>query len=357
MSNNNGIRKITRPPTALQRVFEKVTLFSVFPNSSTSQRDGTTTDENNVPKLNRISSHKLYQRIGKIIKVGNRYKTMKTQLLNDLITWSGSIPNAENKLMIREFSQLLSTQNGTFSEMEEKLDKIRLSLSFVNEREKKQSELLSLKIKLDKQLKESKEKLGPRASGTILITEKLEEVECSLQVVEQQYIRAVGNDLKESVIDYVYSVSLLTRKLGDVSDDILSVLDQDNGGGEIARISPNKFSKSRRRDSKFSIDGLSLKEENQRQTYEMATPQSICADCKKVPPCSHNNNLQYEALQVPRAPAQQQPVPLGPSQTQNVPRQYLQHTHRQFLQLGPQDGIFNYGFPREPSHESNNQWK
>ena len=52
------------------------------------------------------------------------------------------------------------------------MERLKLSLSFVNEREKKQKGLITAKLKLEKQLKEAKAKFGPNASNTILLNEK-----------------------------------------------------------------------------------------------------------------------------------------------------------------------------------------
>ena len=54
--------------------------------------------------------------------------------------------------------------------------------------------------------------------------QKLEEVDCSLQVVEQQFVRSISNDLKESIIDYIYTLHSTSRKLNDVCEDFIECM-------------------------------------------------------------------------------------------------------------------------------------
>ena len=107
-----------------------------------------------------------------MLKIETRSKNLKMELCNDFGVWGQSIPNLESSAFVKEFSALLNTQINNQTILQEKMERLKLSLSFVNEREKKQKGLITAKLKLEKQLKEAKAKFGPNASNTILLNEK-----------------------------------------------------------------------------------------------------------------------------------------------------------------------------------------
>ncbi|KAI5954776.1 hypothetical protein KGF57_003799 [Candida theae] len=302
-----------RPGTALHRVLEKVVSMSGFGASASTQshNDSTVTDEH-TSKLSRSSSHKIHQKLSKLIKTKVRAKKLEQEILSDANVWSDSIPTQECSSIIKDFNFIFSAQTNASAQLNEKLEKIKLSLSFVNEREKKQKELLFSKIKLEKQLKENKARVGPKASSTVLIIEKLEEVDCSLQVVEQQFVRSIANDLKESIIDYVCTLHSTSRKLNEVCEDFMECvnsLEQNhcmNGlgleqGGETNGINQNHILRDSDlgRTSPTRLSRLALKRKSPQvhqiytdndqikmKNYDIPTPQSSCAECKKNP-CIH----------------------------------------------------------------------
>lgn len=297
-----------RPGTALHRVLEKVVSMSGFGASASTQlhNDSTVTDEH-TSKLSRSSAHKIHQKLTKLIKVNVRAKKLEQEILGDTSLWSDSIPTQDCSLIIKDFNFIFSAQTNTSAQLNEKLEKIKLSLSFVNEREKKQKELLFAKMKLEKQLKENKARVGPKASSTVLIIEKLEEVDCSLQVVEQQFVRSISNDLRESIIDYVYTLHTTSRKLNDVCEDFMecmnsleqsqsmNALDQGHSGnginqvlrdGDLSHTSPTRLSKLAMKRKSPQYQQPYANEQIKLKNYDMPTPQSSCAECKKAP-CIH----------------------------------------------------------------------
>lgn len=326
-----------RPATALHRVLEKVVSISGFGASASTQlhNDNTVTDDHSA-KLSRSSAHKIHQKLSKLIKFNVKTKKLEQEILGDTNLWADSIPTQECSLIIKDFNFIFSAQTCASAQLNEKLEKIKLSLSFVNEREKKQKELLYSKIKLEKQLKENKARVGPKASSTVLILEKLEEVDCSLQVVEQQFVRSISNDLKESIIDYIYTLHSTSRKLNDVCEDFIECMNSLEQGqsmngieqgnitnglnhllrdGELGKSSPTRLAKlALKRKSAHYQQLYSDNDQIKLKNYDMPTPQSSCAaECKKVP-CIHidqENNTQplkstNNIVPAPSLPSQEQ---------------------------------------------------
>lgn len=134
---------------------------------------------------------------------------------------------------------------------------------------------------------------GPNASNSILLSEKLEQTECTLQVTEQQYIRTIANDLKDSLMEYGITLIATSKRSYDTANEFvqyLNSIEQDllsgnnnSGENELARISPNKYSKLSRRkfpplEPGFSLGDPLIKLRN----YNLPTPQSLCSECKSI---------------------------------------------------------------------------
>ncbi|KAI5960409.1 uncharacterized protein KGF55_004701 [Candida pseudojiufengensis] len=325
-----------RPATALHRVIEKVVSISGFGVPSNPQPqpiESLTDDKTN--KISRITSSTIHSKFSKLIRSNNKSRNFEKKLINDIYSWSDTIPNQECSQIIKDFNQIFTLQSLTNLELNEKLEKIKISLNSVNEREKKQKQLLNNKFKTEKILKDNQTRYGPKASSTTLTNEKLENIECSLQVIEQQFLRSISNDLKESLIDYIIMLNKTSRKLQDFSDDLiqhLNNLEESNANGgsmienEIARISPNKYS---RYATNGNNNGLKRKipnfydDEHHQQSqskdsepiklknYDLPTPQSTCAECKKTP-CIHTYQNQPDSGIQPLRPQPPQPLPSQP---------------------------------------------
>ncbi|KAI5953447.1 hypothetical protein KGF54_002819 [Candida jiufengensis] len=349
-----------RPSTALHRVIEKVVSISGFGVSTNSQSqpiDPTLTEDNS-NKLSKITSSTIHQKFSKLIKFNNKSRNLEKKLINDIYSWVDTIPNQECSQIIKDFNHVFGLQSVNNTELNERLDKIKISLNSVNEREKKQKILLAAKFKTEKLLKENQSKYGPKASSTTLTNEKLENIECSLQVIEQQFLRSISTDLKETLIDYIIALHKTSRKLQDYTDELIQHLNniEDNNGGspienEIARISPNKYSRynnSNGNGLKRKIPNFYEDDQNSKQqpiklkNYDLPTPQSTCAECKKTP-CIHTYQTQPDlSIQPLRTHAQQQQQQaLQQVQPQPLPNMPPPKSHAQSRD--------NFGF-----HDNNN---
>ncbi|EGW35350.1 uncharacterized protein SPAPADRAFT_48352 [Spathaspora passalidarum NRRL Y-27907] len=366
-TERSNLSRLGRPPTAFQRVLDKVAV-SVFPNLANSTTTNTTTttttmnsqrdtDHINHKSKVRITSYKLFKKIGRLIKYENKIKGIEQELANDLLNWANNIPNMDNQQLIRDFSQLVLLQARSTIQMNESLDRTKLSLSFVHEREKKRDELLNSKFKLEKQLRDAQARFGPKASTSILISEKLEEVESALQTVQAQYDSCISTDLRETIADFAYSLYSVSKKLSDASEEFATSLEQESVG-VLERVSPTKYSKpGKRSDSKFSVNG----HEN---SYEMSTPQSLGYEEKRGPSYNPYNEGQSSQNHQPLKPPQSnQAQRLHSFEKQNIisrqnsdPSQSRQYSSQQTKSVHHDNIIGGSLFPRELPEEFNDHW-
>lgn len=220
---------VTRPSTAFLKIIDKFASFSGIGNiaptliSSGINRTSIKNDIK-IKKVSNVLASQLQNKIAKMIKVKNKLILLQSEFSNDLTSWSCTIPNLESEIMIKEFATLFTAQKFSDTSIVEKLEKLKLNLSFINEREKKQKNLIFAKHKLIKQLRDSQAKYGPNASSTTLLTERLEENVCNLEVVENQYIRAITNNLKESLIDYLIDLLSNVKKLDEAGSEYFQCL-------------------------------------------------------------------------------------------------------------------------------------
>ncbi|CUM46500.1 uncharacterized protein AC631_03801 [Debaryomyces fabryi] len=320
---------MVRPTTAFMKVFDKFSAISGFGNTSGNNVDNInsfTSGANKDKKQNNILAAQLQSKIGKISRLENRLMSLQDSLTNDLIDWGSGIPNPDSERMVKNFSMLLAAQKDSSVLIIEKLDKLKLNLAFVNEREKKQNDLLAAKTKILKQLRYSEVKYGPNASSTTLLKEKLEENVCNLGVVEIQYIRAITKNLKDALIDYLYALQSVSANISDATNDYYEILLSLESGQDLARNSPRKIGNGmsglNRKDLNFNTSnsyGLLSKSANEvdynlpknsgfqernspiRMTSQVADDYqnySNCVECQKnnkyhhrlITPCTHNGS-------------------------------------------------------------------
>lgn len=235
---------MVRPTTAFMKVFDKFSAISGFGNTSGNNTDNINSFANSASKdkkQNNVLASQLQNKIGKISRLENRLMSLQDSLTSDLIDWGSGIPNPDSERMVKNFSLLLAAQKDSSVLIIEKLDKLKLNLAFVNEREKKQNDLIAAKTKILKQLRYSEVKYGPNASSTTLLKEKLEENVCNLGVVEIQYIRAITKNLKDALIDYLYALQSVSANISEATNDYYEVLLSLESGHDLARNSPRKI--------------------------------------------------------------------------------------------------------------------
>lgn len=246
----------------MQRFFDKfhvLTGFKLAPkiaNSPMSITNGTENEEGGrgVFNSNAALASLLHKKIGNIVKANQKLNTLKSEFALEIVTWSNNFNNTEIIAMIKEFNSLMSTQLTSETNHLEKLDKIKISLALVNEREKKQKELLSSRSRQLKILKDNETKHGLNANTTTLASERLEEINGNLEVVSRQLIRAIEHDLRDSFIEYICSLQIHLKKAQDASGDCGKFLQNMSLSTDLpgSTVRPSGTSQTNRRSSQVA---------------------------------------------------------------------------------------------------------
>ncbi|KAK6454072.1 uncharacterized protein RJT20DRAFT_137546 [Scheffersomyces xylosifermentans] len=235
---------ISRPTTALMKVIDKFSYLSglKLPASSSPSSaillDGN--EDKNVAPTNQ-SAQQLEGKIAKILKIDKKLHGFKTELAGDFINWANSIPSKESQMLIKEFAALLLTQESANTVISDKLEKVKISLSLISEREKRRKESLSDNIKLTKEHKENETRFGSNASSSTLISEKLEINGRIINLGEEQFIRAISNELREAIIEYLNALSASTKRIEEATSNYSKFLSDLDPYQVYLHSSPKKY--------------------------------------------------------------------------------------------------------------------
>ncbi|CUM66690.1 uncharacterized protein PRCAT00004368001 [Priceomyces carsonii] len=374
-ANNENVSDsfINRPATALLKVIDK---FSAFSGLSNSNNSGSTWNKVNQSignnnkdiKAGSIMAHQLQAKVDKLVRVENKRIALQSDIANDLISWAVEIPNADCETMVKEFSYLFGTQCESSVPLIDKLEKLKLSFKFVNQREKKLRDLVNAKAKIIKALRENEIKYGPNASSTTLLNEKLEEIVWNLDVLEQQYIRAISKDLKESLVDFAVALQSTSTKLNDATSEYYNCLFSLEANAEYQRVSPKKYynqsgnglkvasaslfngmnksavdsenSSAFKKEHEPNGGSSPIKLSSNRGPFEGKDISSLCAECVKsnrksrlITPCTHSNAQNSDSDSLKHTNIDASPVKIG--------------------QTDP--SVLGFRF-REPSFQQSEQW-
>ncbi|ODV63868.1 uncharacterized protein ASCRUDRAFT_31026, partial [Ascoidea rubescens DSM 1968] len=150
------------------------------------------------------SSHNLHNRLKKIVKYEKKSVKNQIEFINELNSWSAIIPNETSKKLLIEFSKCLDIQRELNEELIQKQENLRLQFINVQKREQKSNNLKLKRNRSLSKLRAEESKVG-QSQKISLQKEALEELECSMEIVDDQYIRSINTGLKSSFIEYILS--------------------------------------------------------------------------------------------------------------------------------------------------------
>lgn len=208
-----------KPATTLYRVLERLSLMS-----------GIVTSHRRDPNGKRLLAATIHGKIFRMAKCSRKLEASQAETAATMTTWAADLPHLNSRQMVRDLANVMLTQRAGSVTVGEKLGRLGDSFSLVNDRERKLSDLEANRVKLVKSVKEAETKYGAGASCTTLLREKLEEVQCNLEVVEIQCIRALSHELRTSFLAYLASVQAYASHLGRVAEasyDTLVALEKD----------------------------------------------------------------------------------------------------------------------------------
>lgn len=188
-----------RPMTSFLRDTYERLLPSSLKLGSSSIISGQSPDED---KAANVLAEMIKKKIIKIINHEHKKIAMYREVAAMLGSWGEHLPTAENQRMVEEYGSLIQLQANCDKVSAERLEGINRSLANIGIREKKKNDLKAARIKLHRLFKESQLKSGTTASGTVLLSEKLEENSTNLQVIDRQFGRAISKELKETLMSF-----------------------------------------------------------------------------------------------------------------------------------------------------------
>ena len=236
-----------KPASTLIRVLERFSSMSGIVTSSHFKKD---------PEAKtRVLASEIQAKMNKMVKFHRRLEAQQADTAQSLNNWAADLPHLNSRQMIQEFASILLTQRAGSITLSEKLERLKDSFSLVNDRERKLNDLAAARTKLLKNVKDSETKYGVNASCTTLLKEKLEEVQCNLEVVEIQCIRSLSHELKDTFAEYLIAIQNYHARLSDASEAYYACLisfqkddrliDQSANNSDVTRILADESSKAR----------------------------------------------------------------------------------------------------------------
>lgn len=158
------------------------------------------------------SSHTLSQKFNKLIRLEKKVMKQQEELIRDVNSWCNVLPNDDCKKLMYHLIKIMEAEASVGELSIKKQNQIIGQLASINKREKRSNELKFKRNKVLAKLRENENKMGD-TPVTVLTKENLEELECSVEVVEDQFIRSVNSGLKNAFVDYVSTLRNSGRSL------------------------------------------------------------------------------------------------------------------------------------------------
>jgi len=149
-----------------------------------------------------LTSSSLHQKFSKLIKLERKKLIKQHDLIKEIQNWCNILTNDDCKKLLYNFIKILELEIETSDYLIKRREFINQQLLNVHKREKRTNELKLKRNKILIKLRENENKVGD-SPITTLTKENLEELECSVDIVEDQFIRSINNGLKNSLSEYL----------------------------------------------------------------------------------------------------------------------------------------------------------
>lgn len=167
-----------------------------------------------------LTSSSLNLKFSKLIKAEKKKLQKQNELIKEIQNWCNILTNDDCKKLLYNYIKILELEIETFDQLIKKREIINHQLLNVNKREKRTTELKLKRNKILVKLRENENKVGD-SPITTLTKENLEELECSVEIVEDQFIRSINTGLKNSLAEYVVTTQTQSLKFKDASKNFL----------------------------------------------------------------------------------------------------------------------------------------
>lgn len=295
-----------KPATTLVRVLERFSSMSGIISNGPSKKDPDT--------KSRVLASNIQAKVTKMVKFHRRLEVQQADTAQSLTNWAADLPHLSSREMIKAFANIIMAQRAGSMAVAGKLEQLQASFSLVNDREKKLGCLVQTRAKLVKTLKDYETRYGANASCTTLMKEKLEEIQCNLEVVEIQCIRSLSHELKDTFADYLLAIQSFTTLLSNSTSSYYECLvdfQKDDKLSEALNLSANNSEANR-----LLASG----------DYK-AKPSPSCSQCYRefgiTTGCAHDSSRNAYPNEVNKQIHQFAPLPIQMSN--DAPYDFLDH--------------------------------
>ncbi|KAH3685409.1 hypothetical protein WICPIJ_003613 [Wickerhamomyces pijperi] len=154
-------------------------------------------------------------RVNKMIKIQRKLIRQQQDLAKEIASWCNVLPNEESKSLMESFIRLLEHQVDVTEGFITREQAINVQLGNVNKRERRSNDLKLKRNKMLVRLRDAENKLGDNPATT-LIRENLDELDGSVDIVEDQFVNSINNGLRQSIVEY----SVILQESGTTSREL-----------------------------------------------------------------------------------------------------------------------------------------
>lgn len=151
-----------------------------------------------------VSAYSVGSKVSRLLKAERRALGVKEDLIRELSAWSASLEDPESKRLVLEYVQALSVDIEVREDLMQRHESVYAKLQDVFKREKKSHDLREERDRSCQRMKAEEPK--GQSQKLTFYRESFEELECTLDIVEDQFIRSIRKEFGETVQHLVQSM-------------------------------------------------------------------------------------------------------------------------------------------------------
>ncbi|CDK28582.1 unnamed protein product [Kuraishia capsulata CBS 1993] len=182
-----------------------------------------------MPKVDATATDEIVKTFSKLIRFEKKAQSQRAELHRQIFEWGNKLQDENARKLLNEFAKCIKESYIAENDSIHKQENVCFQVSNVQKREKKAMDLNTRKLRLYKQLRAREGKKGEDLSVS-LAREELEELDISIQVVEEQMIRFINSALRGCLADYVFTVQAGCMDVRGACDIFFECLNYDSSG-------------------------------------------------------------------------------------------------------------------------------
>lgn len=171
------------------------------------------------------SAAQVAYRLTKLINTRKKMVKREQDFFSSIANWMAILPNYENSRMLSEYNALLDIQIRSEEELIRKQENINLQLAHVFQRENKMEVQRNKRQATMIEVREEERKKG-EGQALHLAKEKIEEIDASIEVINEQLIKAISTVLKGSLLDYAICLQTSCNRMKEGCDTLFRYVNE-----------------------------------------------------------------------------------------------------------------------------------